>query len=569
MQQYSITRTFIIILLALFATILGRLFYLQIYVSLSLLYRSKHNYIRYESVSSPRGSIVDCKGKQLATNRPVISLIWQGTGNRRLHATQKDALDRLIKLLGIDINASDIERKERQRRRSTLVEELSFNQLSVVMEQFPDHANIRCETHMQRYYPEHQLACHVLGYITLAVHQMGSVQQSGVMGLERAFDVALRGIPGQILTTINSCGHHISQQELHRALAGETIHTTIDSDYQKIAEACFPENERGVFLMMDAATGALRVVLSRPGFDPNVFTHSVAKADWQNLLDNQAFLNRAFSACYPPASLFKLVTMIAALDTHIISPAETWYCPGYTVFAGRPYACMNRRVHGYVTIEDAISKSCNIPFYDIACKVKINTLAAYAHWLGLGSSSNNIIGDKAGLIPTTQWKYARYGEPWWPGETLSASIGQSYNLITPLQACRMVGTICQGYRVVPFLIEGHPVERVVPSISTAILGRIKQAMRHAAQVGTGSLLKHLPMVIYAKTGTAQTRSLAQSALFSTGPDSHAWFAAHVTYEDNDPFVIVIFLERAETSRRAVSVAKDFLLAYKKLCDERD
>jgi penicillin-binding protein 2 len=566
-MQLSSLRTFIIVLLVLFSIIIGRLLYLQIYTSLSLLYRSKHNYVRYESILSPRGAILDCKGRQLATNRPIISLIWQGTGNRRLSSSQKQSIDQLLNLLALDCKISDLERQERQRRKYTFIEELTFNQLGIIMEQFPDHTNIRCETRMQRYYPGNQLACHVLGYITLAAHQIGSSQRSGVMGLECAFDVVLRGIPGQMLTTINSCGHHISQQELNRALAGETVRTTIDIDYQTIAEECFPKEERGVILMMEAATGALRVVLSRPGFDPNLFTHSVAKADWQGLLDNQAFLNRAFSACYPPASLFKLVTMIAALDTHIITPTEMWYCPGYTVFAGRPYACMNRRVHGYVTIEDAISKSCNIPFYEIACKVKINTLASYAQWLGLGASTNNIIGDKAGLIPTTHWKYMRYGEPWWPGETLSASIGQSYNLITPLQACRMVGTICQGYRVIPFLIEGHPIERVVPSISITILERIKQAMRHAAQEGTGQALKNLPMMIYAKTGTAQTRSLSQSALVPSDPDSHAWFAAHVAYQDNEPFVLVVLLERAYTSRKAVEVAKNFLLSYKTLCDK--
>lgn len=561
----SAARTFVVIIIFLFAAIVARLFYLQIYASLSLLYRSKHNYVRYESVASPRGSILDCKGRQLATNRPIISLVWQGTGSRRLTDVQKESLQQLAHFLNLTIDTAELEHKERQRRRCVLVEELSFNQLSVIMEQFPEHPNICCETHMQRYYPEHQLACHVLGYITLAAQQLGAMQ-AGVMGLERAFDRALRGVPGQMLTTINSCGHHVSQQELQRALVGESIRTTIDMDYQKIAEECFPEQERGVLLMMEATTGALRVVLSRPGFDPNLFTHPLTKTDWKKLLDNQAFINRAFSACYPPASLFKLVTMIAALDTHLINTDEHWYCPGYTIFAGRPYACMNRRAHGHVSIEDAISKSCNIPFYDIACKMKINTLAVYAQWLGLGTSTNSVIGEKTGLIPTTQWKYAKYGEPWWPGETLSASIGQSYTLITPLQACRLIGTVCQGYRVTPFLLEGYPVERVVPPINSSVLSYIKQGMRHVAQKGTGIVLKNLPMTIYAKTGTAQTRSLAQSALVPEGPDSHAWFAAHVTYEDGVPFVLVILLEHAGTSRRAVAVAKDFLTRYKKVCD---
>lgn len=567
-------------MLVAFSVIVARLVYLQVYTALTLLYRSKRNYIRYEQIISPRGSLCDRFGRQLATNRPLVSLVWQGTGNRRLTELQQLDLTWLAERGFLNVTSRDIEVKERQRRTYVLVEELTFDQLSLIMERFPEHANIQCKTHLQRYYPEGALACHVLGYISVATqravsYQADTVDCTGVMGLERAFDMALRGIPGQMLTTINSFGHCIAQQELQAALRGDTIHTTLDSDFQHLAEHCFPENERGVIIMMEATTGALRVVVSRPGFDPNMFTRSISSAQWHKLVEDQAFINRAFSACYPPASLFKLVTMIAALDTGVIGPHERWYCPGYTIFAGRPYACMHRRAHGHVVIEDAISKSCNIPFYDIAAKIKINTLALYAQWLGLGTSTQSVVGEKIGLIPTAQWKYARFGEPWWPGETLSASIGQTYNLITPMQACRMIGTICQGYQVVPRLLESQPIERVVPPINPAVFERIKQSMRDAAlSKGTAQALKGLDMLIYAKTGTAQTRNLAKQAdgvpltPVPKSHESHGWFAAHVTYKNDTPFVIVVLLEHVGSSRHAVAVAKQFLRAYQKVSDGR-
>jgi penicillin-binding protein 2 len=560
-----------LVMLGAFVIIVIRLFYLQISTSLALFYRSKRNYLRYEAIVSPRGSLCDRYGRQLATNRPIVSLVWHGTGNRYLTPSQLGAVEKLNSLGIITCDSQELAVKERQRRKYMLVEELSFNQLSVLMEQFPEHANVKCETRMQRYYPQGSLACHVLGYISLAAEKAGNAHCVGVMGLERAFDSLLRGVPGQMLTTINSCGHCISQQELQQALGGEAIYTTIDSDYQRIAEDCFPEHERGAIIVMEATTGALRVVVSRPGFDPNLFTRKMSSPEWQGLVEEQAFLNRAFSACYPPASLFKLVTMIAALDTGIIGSHERWYCPGYAIFAGRPYRCMNRDGHGHVTIEDAIGRSCNIPFYDIASKLKINTLAVYAQCLGLGTPTNSVIGEKIGLIPTTQWKYERFREQWWPGESLSASIGQSYNLITPAQAARMIAAVCEGYRVAPFLLKGHTVERVAVPINPAVLERIKESMLRVAREGTGKALKHLKMRLYAKTGTAQTRNLSSQASTTLTDeqrqrDSHAWFAAHVTYKQDTPFVIVVLLEHAGSSRHAVQVAKKFLEAYQKLVD---
>lgn len=548
-----------------FICIAARLIHLQIISQTALLYRSKRNYLRCKQIPSPRGSIYDRNGILLATNRPIVRLVWQGSGNRQLSDTQQQDLIHLGSLLGTSWDETDIKSTESRRQSSMLLDDISFDQLSIILEQFPDHTNIMLETHFQRYYPHQHLAAHILGYISDITNN-----QTGVMGLEKACNATLCGIHGQVLTTINSYGQSLSQQEVLQARNGGDIHTTLDITLQQCAEQAFPEGSAGTFIVMEATTGALRAVLSRPSFDPNIFLSSISIDEWTGLTKASTFLNRAFCAAYPPASLFKLVTITAALDTHLISQYESWYCPGYSLFHGRQYGCMHRKQHGFVAIDESLSKSCNIPFFEIAKSIKINTLAHYAHMLGLGISTHNVIGEKSGLIPTTQWKQSTFHEPWWPGETLSVAIGQSFTLVTPIQMCRMMGTVCQGYTVMPHLIDNRQIEKVVPPINPQVFALLRQALKGTANTGTGQILRSLHhMNIYAKTGTAQTCALKEDPTTGeTDPATraHGWFAAQVTYKDQPPLILVILLEHAGSSKVTTRVAKDFLMRYKRQVD---
>lgn len=544
-----------------FACIVGRLSYLQIYEQITLMSKSMRNYLRSEYRRSPRGVILDAKGRLLATNRPIIHVLWQGSGNARLTDAQKHDIERLQALLAVTIALGPIQRAERCSLAITLCEHISFEALSLLVEQFPDHQNIMFSTTFQRFYPYGAYASHVLGHISNASHE-----QKGSMGIEKACDTLLQGIPGHIVLTVNSQGKHIAYDEVQCGKTGEAIMTTLDMDLQNIAEESFPEDKAGVFIAMEAATGALRVVISRPNFDPNLFTRPISFETWQQMLTTKALLNRAFLACYPPASLFKLVAIIAALDTKIISPYETWNCLGFTTFHGKKYSCMRSHAHGHVTIEEMLAKSCNIPFFDIGRRIKINTLAHYATLLGLGVGTESIIGEKLGIIPSTQWKLATLHEPWWPGETLSATIGQTFLLVPPIQICRMIGTICEGFSVTPHLLVDTPLQRTPVPINSTILSRIKQSMRWVVTRGTGSALSNFDMDLFAKTGTAQTRNKTGKTELDEAAHSHGWFAMHVTYKDEPSLVVVILVEQVETSKDATRIAKKFLRGYKKQCD---
>ncbi len=556
-------RTCCLLLCIPFTCIIGRLAYLQIYQQMVLLTKSMRNYLRSEYVRSPRGGIVDYKGRLLATNRPIIHLLWQGSGNARLTERQKRDIERLELLVEKSFPWPAIERAERCSQSITLSEHISFELLSILVEQFPDHQNIMFSTTFERFYPYGTYASHVLGHIS-----HGSSEQKGSMGIEKACDMLLQGIPGQMLYTVNAQGKQVAYDEVQRGRTGEAISTTLDIELQAIAEASFPEGKSGVFIAMEAATGALRVVMSRPNFDPNLFTRPISFATWEQMLHSKALLNRAFLACYPPASLFKLVVIIAALDTKIIGPQESWHCVGFTTFHGKKYSCMRSVAHGHVTIEEMLAQSCNIPFFDIGRRIKINTLAHYATLLGLGVGTDSIIGEKLGIIPSTQWKMATLHEPWWPGETLSATIGQTFLLVPPIQICRMIGTICEGFSVTPHLLSDTPLQRTPVPIAPGILARIKQSMKWVVTRGTGHALSSFDMELFAKTGTAQTRNKTGKTEIDEAAHSHGWFAMHVTYKDEPSLVIVILVEQVESSRDATRVAKQFLRGYKKWCDTK-
>ena len=559
------SRLRIIILLTscVFAGLVLYLFHLQIYHMRFFFKLSQNNFLRQEKIASPRGNIVDTRGMLLATNRPVYTIHWQGTGEKKITAQQMElikALSSFLELSGDTIAA--IKQAERRNTRVVLATDITFDQLTQLLEHFPHDKNLFLEKSYKRCYPHKNLACHIVGYLGL------NAEDAGKMGLELSCNRALRGQSGKIVKIINSIGRHIEAHKMSSGVAGKTLQTTLDVDLQKAAETFFPADYEGCCLCMDE-TGALEVMLSRPSFDPNIFLQPLGKAEWQQLQEKKGFLNRAFSACYPPASLFKLPTLAAALETGIISPVMKWHCIGHTDFKGRLYHCNNKTGHGVLSTEQALAHSCNIPFYEIAKKIRIDTLADYAHRLGLGVKTGLMLPEKTGLIPTREWKRRVKKEPWWPGETLSAAIGQSYILITPIQVATMVSAINTGYRVQPRILVDEPIVKEPLELGNSTRQFLQQCLRSVIKQGTGTLLKQLPhFTITGKTGTAQTCALEKISLLHKETLPHGYFVAHFQYKDEAPRTLMIFIEHAGSSSVAIRVALNFLRTYAQLVEER-
>src|SRR5579885_878173 len=310
--------------------IVGRLVHLQIHLMDYLFTQSQKNFLRIEKVVPPRGNIVDCNGTLLVTNRPVINVYWQGTGKSKLDATDVALLDYLAIITNHPINAdaiNAIKQAERLYKKILIASDISFEQISKLEEQFPQHPNIKLANHFERFYPYGTYASHILGYLSYI-----NLEPTGSMGLEKLFEDTLKGQPGSLLRTINSLGRNLNEVEIKKALAGQTIQTTLDIELQSIVEKIFPEHQSGAFIIMDPSNGSIVSLVSRPNFDPSLFLHPMSDEDWHELQDNRPFINRAFNACYPPGSFFKLVSMSALLEHNFIAPDATIYCGGFSTF---------------------------------------------------------------------------------------------------------------------------------------------------------------------------------------------------------------------------------------------
>ncbi|EKD49104.1 MAG: hypothetical protein ACD_64C00001G0002 [uncultured bacterium] len=550
-----------IALICVLFLISSRLFYLQIIWNAYYIERSEKNFLRIEAIPSQRGTIYDCHGNLIATNRPVAHLIWNGTGNRTLSQQQKKLLAHLEAITESSITSNaqlmqSIVSAEKRYKQILLAQDIPLQQLSQITEQYPDAPNIGISTHFERYYPYGPYASHVIGYLSRQV-------DSGQMGLEKICNDLLKGQEGSVLKTINSTGRNITETTEQESLAGRDIYTTIDINLQRIAEQVYPENHSGCLLIMDPENGAIRALVSRPTFDPSLFLKPISYETWNELQHKKPFLNRATNP-YPPGSIFKLVTISAALENGLLHSDQIWDCKGFVEFAGRKYWCHRRWGHGELSTPQAFAQSCNILFFELGKLMNIDLIADYARQFGLGQSTDFLFADHPGVVPSRDWKMLTKGERWWPGETLSVTIGQSFLLATPLQIARMIGSIFTGYLAKPRILESELVECSPLDLKPLTLEFLRRSMRLVVTRGTGKKVNDIPdMKVYAKTSTAQITDFAKRKL-STDYLEHAWFVAYARYKTEKPLVFLVLIENAGTSQVASTIAKELLCAFRNL-----
>ncbi len=559
-------RTTVFAFLVILLVIIGRLIHLQVVLQQNLFSKSQKNFLRIETIPPLRGNILDRNNQLLATNRPTTNVVWQGTGNAKLDDSQMATLETLQVIIEKPLLENEqmlaaIKIAERQHQKLIIAHDIPFEQLGQIAEQLSEQKNISIITHFKRFYPYSSFASHLLGYLT---HM--NLDMYGKMGLEKMFEETLKGERGQRLKTINSFGASLGETETKRALPGKDIQTTLDVSLQTIVEKVFPQEFVGTFIIMDPVDGDILALLSRPNFDPALFLDPLQEEDWQSLQEKQPFLNRAFNACYPPGSIFKLVTVSALLENNIITSESRWNCHGYVDFANRQYYCNNRTGHGLLNTEESLIHSCNVLFFEMAKKINIDLLTDYAHRFGLGRKTNIVFAEKEGLIPSAAWKKRVKHEKWWPGDTLSVSIGQSYLLVTPIQVARMISSIFTGNLVTPRVLLDEPVIKEHVEVSLETRKFLQQSMQKVVRQGTGQRVRNIKDIkIYAKTSTAQTSAWEKREL-GTEYLEHGWFTCYFSYKDEKPLTMVILVEHAGTSRVAAEVAKCFLREYKKMID---
>lgn len=409
----------------------------------------------------------------------------------------------------------------------------------------------------QRFYPHGSLAAHALGYLqertpedaaALRDGRPGVGQMGGRTGLEREYDGRLTGEDGSVVEIVDSLGRAHGERDRRNPVQGQDVFLTLDVRLQRKAEELL-EGREGVILALDPRSGEVLAIASFPTFDPNRFITRFTPSEWLQLVnDPQSPLeNRAVRGLYAPGSIFKLVMALGGLDFGYVNERTTVYCSGSTVIYGSPFVCWFQPGHGSMDLVDAIKNSCNIYFYQLGRRMGIDMIALAGERAGLGVRTGiDLFGEKNGLVPSSPWKMKTLKTPWFPGETISVSIGQGPLQTTPLQVAALTALIARrGVRARPHLLkEGRDAEKDVKApFKPSSYGPIIEGMwKSVNDMGTGRGAFIAGMDVCGKTGSTQVISRASAErLAEAGIEikTHSWFSGFAPRED--PRIVVTVL----------------------------
>jgi penicillin-binding protein 2 len=383
----------------------------------------------------------------------------------------------------------------------------------------------------------------------------------GRRGVEKMNDNLLRGEDGYYVEIVDSVGRHIGVIEKRDPIQGYTLKLTLDSELQRKTEELLEEKE-GAAVVLDAHNGEVLALASYPTFDPNKFINRFSPEEWLELVNNSEFPleNRAIRGLYAPGSVFKLVMSLGALDSKVMTQNTSFFCGGSTRIYNQPFACWREYGHGWTNLFNGIRNSCNIYFYNLGKRMGIEEIARYATMLGYGSRTGiDLPGEKEGLVPTPEWKKRVKDIPWFPGETISVSIGQGPLLVTPLQVAVHTALIAnRGVMVTPHILKSYQnpktkEEKEVrsspkssnPGIKPSDYEKVIKGMWGAVNnEGTARLAKIQGFDVCAKTGSTQVVS---SLAAGEEPNSenkiktHSWFTGFAP-RNNPKVVVTVIVE---------------------------
>lgn len=515
------------------ATLMGRLYYLQIVESDRYTVLAEDNRISLRLVAPPRGLITDRFGVPLAVNEQNFSSIIV---SERAGDVQQ-ILDEVGKL--IPLTEADERRIQRdiQRSRSfapiTIKENLTWDQVAAIEVNLPDLPGVSIDVGQVRSYPFGEALSHVLGYVGAAAEKdvEGSTDplltlpgfKVGKGGIEKQYDQALRGAAGNRQLEVNAVGRVIRELSRDPGQPGREVALTIDAKLQHYMHQRLSAEESAAAIVMDVNTGGIHALCSSPSFDPNQFAMGIGYDAYQALLkdDRTPLINKVIAGQYPPGSTFKMLTALAALESGIVNADHRVFCSGHIELGSHRFHCWSRNGHGTLDMVGALMHSCDVYFYDIAGRVGMDRIADMARRFGLGGKVGlELPGERPGLIPDPKWKRQTLKQPWHQGETLIASMGQGYVLTTPLQLAVMTARLASGRAVQPHLlksIEGQFAETTdwpTLDVKPENLATVLKGMNAVTNVpgGTGYRARiNVPgMEMAGKSGSAQVRRISMA-----------------------------------------------------------
>ncbi len=588
-----------------------RLFFLQVYRGDVYRKFSEQNSLRQEKIPGPRGQILDREGRILVDNRLQLDV----TLIPQFAPKVAPVLETLAQIVDEPLEKIE-DRYKRARVGSfkfqplTLLRNADWDSVVQIESLKSELPGVDVESRIRRTYLHKSVGSPLFGYLSEVSKE--EIKQSekrgdktydlgdwkGRSGLEKQWEKYLRGVDGVRYVEVDAHGRRVSgpgdstqsgAQFLNLPAevppkSGNNLVLTLDEDLQlEAAKSMY--GKMGAVVALDVRTGEVLAMISQPGLDPTDWGNKGADL-WSGVKNNpySPLLNKTIQEHFPSGSTFKVFTALAALEKGIFNENTAVFCPGYYKFGRRIYNCHIQGGHGAVTLRQAIEGSCDVYFYTIASRLGIDAISKMASNFGLGSKTGiELEGEVPGTMPTESWKLQALKQEWTPGETLSAAIGQGYNLVTPLQIALAYATLVNGgnlYR--PYVVSkietetGEVVRRFSPElisnykVNPKHLEAIKEALSDVANSPRGtahSFLRTPNKLISGKSGTAQVMSFNREDLFKPCQNlpfekrHHAWFVGYAPRENPEIVVSVLGMHECGGSRNASPVVRAVIEKY--------
>jgi penicillin-binding protein 2 len=562
----------------LFLLLFGRFFWLQVIQYDHFHALAENNRIAMVPAPPSRGVIYDRQGLVLAQNFSAYTLeITPDKAGKMEHT-----INQLASIVSIDAG-------DRKRFKRLLAESKNFESIpirnrlteeevarfTVNRYRFP---GVEVKARLFRQYPFVDTFSHVVGYIgRIGQRDLDRLEEAGQtanyrgsdhigkLGIEASYEPWLHGVTGIEKVETDSGGRAVRVLSRTAPVAGHNLYLHLDAQLQQVAERVFGDY-RGALVALDPRNGGVLALVSKPGFDPNLFVDGIDYHSWGELNNSpdRPLVNRALRGVYPPGSTLKPFMALAGLETGVRRAGDTIADPGYFTLPGSShrYRDWKKDGHGMVDLKRSIVVSCDTYYYGLAQQMGIERMAGFLGQFGFGKKSGvDLDGELPGLMPTPEWKKRRFKQPWWPGETVIAGIGQGYVLATPMQlAVATMAIANNGVIYKPQLIRAwrDPASGLVSHSAPRVMGRIAMKPEHLRLVreamvevtlpgGTASIAgANTPYQFAGKTGTAQVVGIRQGEKYDASRIAarnrdHALFIAFAPADD-PKIVIAVMVE---------------------------
>ena len=558
----------LIIIFTFYLIILARVYFLSVQNNTYYKTLANNNIHKKIYIKPTRGIIYDTNHIPIAYNELRFSL------SLKPHLKEKDlnnTLDFINKYLKIDKSKTfKTYKRQNSAYNHNYIPILEYIKYKELFNKFPiliHNQNIKIESDYLRIYPYKEILSHILGYVGKATQKeinkqplLKYIKITGKNGIEKSYNIPLTGEVG-IKNVIVNAKNQIIKEINYTKPYSKNIELNIDSKFQIFIYNLLKKYKKRGSIVVMKTTGEILALVNYPSYDNNLFVRGISQKEWNKLIHNNfnPFLNKAIAGLYPPGSVIKPALGLIAIASGKLNPYKKIYCPGYIEIGKRKFRDWKEKGHGEVNIFKAIKRSVDVYYYKIGLLLGIDYISENLKRMGFGVKTGiDLPNERKGLIPNKEWKKKRYNLSWFIGETLNASIGQGYVLVTPIQTAVNTALMATGKLPTPMIVKKvgknlikSTLKDVLTKKEKRLLPLIQKGMWQVCNAPGGTATNHikgLPFNIAGKTGTAQVHSIPQDVKKRKREDelaywkrSHAWLTTYGPYK-NPQFIVTAMIE---------------------------